>query len=496
MKPLPRALFSALSAAALAAWIYFSTFASARPSADRALLAFVPAAALAYLLWNSAAALPALQASAPQNRINAAAFLKKHAPGILLALFFLSVYIFIGLRLNIPNKDTTDNFLDADNYPWSLRIAAPDGFRQEMRAPHPFAFFIFRPLGLALNVFTRSPLRSAALLNALAGALCVFLAWMFVKRAAENSTYALLFAALLGVSASHLFFGAVIETYIFSAAAMMAFFVLLQARRSAFALIAASVVTFGVTFTNLAQNFIGYAMTRWKGWASAKEIFRFAALVLSIGVLMSVAHAAVYPSARLFFLPSDIQRETEFSYSIVEEPAWRAVGRVTLLTRVMFLYAVVAPEKPYVFLKEMNEDFPRFNLFKIEPGTFSLSAYHGLGNILIAAWALMMLAGGALFIHSLLRRAASPFALAFALALAFNFALHLNYGFELFLYTPDWTYALVLFLALAFAPLANNRIFHAALFIFLLALAYNQAQFFQFIFQTIAPFVYELIRFA
>jgi len=497
MKFLPRLLLSILGAAALAAWIYLAAFASARPSADRALLALASAAALAYLLWEGGGNFLFLPKRPAPTQTYAAAFLTKHAPGILLALFFLSVYVYIGLQLNLPNKDTTDNFLDADNYPWSLRIAAPAGFQQEMRAPHPFAFFIFRPLGLALNWLTANSMRSAAWLNALAGAWCVFLAWMFVKRAANHSIYALLFAALLGTSAAHLFFGAVIETYIFSAAAMMTFFVLLQARRSVEALIVASVFTFGITLTNVAQNFIGYAVARWRGWNSTKEIARFVALTLSIGVLLAVAHAAVYPSARLFFLPSDVQRESEFSYSIAEEPAWRAFGRVSLLTRTMFLYAVIAPEKPYVFLHDMNEDFPRFNFFKIEPGTFSMSAYHGLGNILVFAWALMLLAGGGMAAWQVFRRGAhSRFLLAFAFALLFNFLLHLNYGFELFLYSPDWTYALILFLALSFAPLANNRIFQAALLLFLLALAYNQAQFFQFIFQTIAPFVYASLPLA
>jgi hypothetical protein len=79
--------------------------------------------------------------------------------------------------------------------------------------------------------------------------------------------------------------------------------------------------------------------------------------------------------------------------------------------------------------------------------------------------------------------------LAFGLSVLFNFALHLNYGYEPFLYSPDWAYALIFFVALSLAPLAKNRFFQGGLLVFLILLANNQYQFFQFIFATIAPFI-------
>ncbi|MDD2921088.1 MAG: hypothetical protein PHQ36_02285, partial [Anaerolineales bacterium] len=423
-----------------------------------------------------------------------ASFVKENAQGVALALIFFAVYLFIGLRLNFPDKDTTDNFLSADNYPWMQRIAAPDGFNNEMRAPHPFAYLIFRPLGAALNLFTQDPALSAILLTTFTGALCILLAWMFIKRQFQDSIYAFLIASLLGLSTAHIFFGSVVETYIFSAAAMIAFFLLLQSQKNATSsLISVSLLTFGITLTNFIQNFIGFVVQRLKFsrkdfWTSTKETIKFAGLTLSFGVVLSVIHAALYPTSKLFFLLSGAQAEQSFEYSIFQEPAWRAIGRALLLVRTIVLYAVVAP-KPYVFSKEVGGTFPRFNFFKIVPGTFSYSAYSGLGNILVAAWALLLLAAGVMFLANLIRAKKLDLSFAFALCVLFNFILHINYGYEPFLYSPDWTYALIFFVALALAPLAKNRLFQAALFIFLILLAYNQFQFFKFIFETIAPFV-------
>ncbi len=183
--------------------------------------------------------------------------LRKHLPGLVLALIFFAVYTSIGLRLNNLSVDTTDNFLDADNSSWMTRISAPEGSSLEMRGPHPFAYFVFRPPGWVLNLFTHNPPLSAILLTTFTGALCVFLAWLFIKRQFQDSIYALLIASLLGLSASHIFFGSVIETYIFSAAALIGFVLVLQKNSdSLLAPVAMSVLTFGITLTNFVQNFI------------------------------------------------------------------------------------------------------------------------------------------------------------------------------------------------------------------------------------------------
>jgi hypothetical protein len=349
-----------------------------------------------------------------------------------------------------------------------------------------------------LNLFTQNYGLSAILLNTLAGALCVFMAWLFIKRQFQDPVYALLIASLLGLSTAHIFFGSVIETYIFSAAALIAFVLILQKRtHSMSAPVSMSVITLGITLTNYVQTFIGFLVSLFEHQpgetqktfsASFNKLSRFTALTLSFGILISLIHAAWYPSSKLFFLPSDAQTEEEFAFSIFQEPSWRAIGRVILLVRTILLYTVVAP-RPYVFVQEVGGTFPRFNFFKIAPETFSYSAYNGMGNVLILAWVILLLAAGVLFLWNLIRTRKVDLSLGLGLCVLFNFTLHLNYGYEPFLYSPDWAYALIFFVALSLGPLARNRLFQGGLLVFLILLSYNQYQFFQFIFATIAHLV-------
>jgi hypothetical protein len=461
---------------------------------DQLLLMVFSTAALAYLIFSAwgnitdRLLLPKFETGSIRSK------LREHAPGIVLAILFFAVYIWFGLQLNFADSDTTDNFLDADNYPWMHRIAAPDGYLLEMRSPHPFAYFVIRPFGWLLNLFTSDPRLSAILLNTFVGALCVFMAWVFIKRQSQNSIYALLIAALLGLSTSHFFFGAVIESYIFSAAALIGFVLALQkSGETLFAPVAMSVVTFGITLTNFVQNVIGFVVYQLPTLSRKNlgdvfmKVFRFTALALSLGIVISIIHAAWYPSSRLFFQLSDAQIEQDFSRSIFQESQWKITGRIILLVRTILLYTVIAP-KPFVFGAEVGAWLPYFDFFKLTPQIYAYSSYNGLGNILVLAWAVLLLLSGIFFLRNLVRTRKLDLSFAFALSLLFNFILHLSYGFEPFLYSPDWAYALVFFVGLSLAPLAENRLFQGVLLVFLILLAYNQVQLFQFILDTIAPF--------
>jgi len=485
MNPIPRLLRAALLAVIPAlAFDYFILNLPERPFTDQVFLIVFSTAALRFLLFEIS------ESGFPQfkriqiDRAGIVSFLRENAPGILLAILFLAIYTHLGLRLNHPNIETVDNFLDADNSSWMKRLAMPNGSQMEMRGPHPFAFFIFRPLGWILNLFTRNPYLSAVLLNTLTGGLCVFLAWIFIKRQFQSRAYAFLVAAMLGLSTSHLFFGSVIESYIFSAAALIGFIILLQNHEGPMgALAAAGLLTFGITLTNFIQNFIGFAVSRPR-W---RDIVRFGGLVVSFGILLGMAHAAWYPSANLFFLPSGAQAENEFAFLIFQSPTWKIIGRVTLLIRTILLYTVIAPQ-PFARTTEVGGVFPRFNFYTFSPDGFNFSSYSGLGNLLVLVWAAPLLIAGVIFLWNLVRTRKADLSLAFVLCILFNFVLHLNYGYEPFLYSLDWAYALIFFIAFGFAPFAKNRWFQAGLAVFLILLAYNQWQFFQFILETISPF--------
>ncbi|MFM8424216.1 MAG: hypothetical protein ACKOBL_03490, partial [Chloroflexota bacterium] len=54
-----------------------------------------------------------------------------------------------------------------------------------------------------------------------------------------------------------------------------------------------------------------------------------------------------------------------------------------------------------------------------------------------------------------------------------NMVLHLRYGKELFLYTPNWTYALILFLGLAWQRFHDKKWFQMVLLLFVSLLIWN-----------------------
>lgn len=399
--------------------------------------------------------------------------LREYLPGLIISLIFFCVYLYFGLQFMLLANAQVDNLFEADVASWVRRISGSEVSNFVMRGPHPFTYFILRPFGWILNLFTKDPELSALLLNTLAGSLSIFFAWLFIKRSFSSDIYALLIAGLLGVSASHLFWGSVVETYIFSAMSLILFYLLLETKRSSdLSLILAGILTFGITFTNFIQNGIGFIVKnmRWK------EIFRFFAWTISLSIILSFFHAAVYPSSKLFFVFSSARVERKFFNILLNMPEWKALGRTIFLLRTVFLYTTVAPEV-YVLREEVGSYIPEFRFFKVIPGTFSYSGYDGLGTVLILIWGIMLLVSGGTFLWNLIYKRKVDMTLAFALSILFNIVLHSNYGQELFLYSPDWAYALIFFVAFGLAPYRENRLFQSAFIVFLIGLTINQWNF-------------------
>jgi len=440
---------------------------------DQVLLMFFLSASLTYIIFSLLEyGLPSVE-KVEKNSFPSVFSIREYVPGILLALLFFLVYLYFGLQLNRLDSTQVDNLFEADVGSWIRRISGIGEKDFVMRGPHPFAYFIFRPFGWLLNAVTHDPALSAILLNTFAGGLCVFLAWLFIKRQFQSSIYASLIAGLLGLSTSHFFFGSVVETYIFSAMSLILFFLLLETdRRSLFPVILASTLTFGITITNFVQNGIGFMIHRPR-W---KEIFRFFAWTVSLSIILSFLHTVAYPSSKLFFLLSTTRVERKFLNAIFKMPKWKAVGRAIFLVRTVFLYTTVAPDV-YVLRDEVGSYFPEFRFFKISPGVFSYSGYDDFGTALVLIWCIMMLVAGGMFLWKLIRTRKPDLMLAFALCLLFNLVLHGYYGQELFLYSPDWAYALIFFVAFGLAPFRENRFFQVGFLVFLIGLANNQLHF-------------------
>jgi len=412
-------------------------------------------------------------------------FVHTNLPGLVLAGFFSAGYTVLSYVFNHPSMDLTENFLAADGFAWMDRLASADGASIEMRAVHPFAFFIFRPIVWLFSLlFNGDRFTATFLLVPLTGGLCVLLAYLFVKRWSGSQIYALLVASILGASAAHLVFASIVESYIFSAAALLLFFLLLLDEKThLFTLVAVGALTFGITITNFIQTFIGFVVARPK----FKSIFMYGLLASALSITLTILHAAAYPSALMFFDPAGAGVESEYSIPLLGQPAWRLIGRAVLLLRNIFLYGIVAP-KPFILTTEVGSTFPRFNFYKLAPGNFSYSSYEGVGKLLILAWGLLIVAAAAAFVWKIFRTRKLDLTAAFPLALIFTLWPHMTYGSEPFLYAANWTYALLLFVAASLSDFGRRRWFQIFLWVFLVLLMINQWGFIQTILSAIAPF--------
>jgi len=142
---------------------------------------------------------------------------------------------------------------------------------------------------------------------------------------------------------------------------------------------------------------------------------------------------------------------------------------------VMFLSSFVAPE-PLVIRDGFP--FPKTWMFRasIQKDPMHLASYETWFSTSVAyAWFGLLLLGGALFLKNLLKQD-NRFFFTFILTLSFNFALYLQYGKDVFLYATNWTYAIVLFLALAWREFAEQRWFQMVLLAFITLLLINNSQ--------------------
>jgi hypothetical protein len=263
----------------------------------------------------------------------------------------------------------------------------------------------------------------------------------------------------------------VIETYIFSALCLLVFIWFLLTDQSAYLLIVAGVATFGITITNIVQQMLTASVVR----RTLKPIvFIFIAIMLlSIG-LNVIAHA-MYP-VPYFFLPSNLVLEKEF----VHEISIKHIGEVS---EVLLIYNIAAPQ-PRV---EIRKEMPRFH-FRIE----TIRSYAWFGWPALIVWIAML---ALTFFHfpKKIRGTSNDkyLVLAMLVCLVFNFLLHIRYGAEPFLYTADWTYALILFTALTLAGLAERLWFRVMLFILVMSLLINNLGFLYIIARKVSEYLVQ-----
>ena len=414
-------------------------------------------------------------------------WIKRNLPGLLLAFTIATATFALAIPFLSTQSGVVDNYFDTDTVDWIKRLSDNIENLLPIRSVHPFAFLILRPPTWLLSLFLNGDkFHAAVLLNSLAGGLCVFLTWLFFKRRTKNTAYALLIAALLGLSNSHLILSTFLETYIFSAAALIAFLLLLETEETSLrALIPSAVLVFGITITNFVQTCILYFMNP----ARRRSILLFAASVVVIAVFAAFVQDIIYPSNDPFFIPSNLMGENAYGFNIFQAEPRLILSRVNLLLRHVALFDVVAP-RPLILTTEVGCTFPCLQTYYKHHGVYVISSYVGFGSWLARIWFLALLGAAGLYLWSLFKSPQKPYLQsALLLTILFNFLLHMLYGDDPILYSPDWTYAVIFFFGISYEELAGKKWFQALLLVFLACLLINNLDLFRKTLEAISPFL-------
>ncbi len=234
-------------------------------------------------------------------------FIKENLPGIYAGGMFFLINLIIARALNHAALTINTVLFESDAGPWMSILGSPAGDVIN-RAVHPLVLITVRPLVRFVAMFMPDQWNLATMLvvAALSG-LCVLMAWIFVKRATQQDTYAFIFAIMLGSTAPHLFFGSLTDTYIFGMTSLIFFFLLIQAKEYRFSiLVPAGLLLFGITVTNFAQGVIGLFFNKFGFW----RLVRYCVVVLTAAVALTVLTSALYPNTQtFFFVPGDIAFE-------------------------------------------------------------------------------------------------------------------------------------------------------------------------------------------
>lgn len=393
-------------------------------------------------------------------------FVDDNAGGLTLSLLFFGLYLFLVSIFNQPTFDVDDIFFDSDALLWRRRFATELVRDYYWRSVHPFVLIIIRPLVWLIALLLKgNTLHAAFVLNAFTGALCVFLVWYFVKQLVGRSVYAMLIAALFGASTAQLAFSSLIETYIFLAAVALVFIVLLIKDKPLHMQVITGLVAFGITISNFGQTVIAHFFVK----RNIRQLIVYGLIVAALVIPLTLLNNIVYPESQPYF----------FDLSTYESEGHNqfppTLQRANLLGRVMFLHSFIAPE-PLILQEEIP--FLKVWMFRasIKKDPMQISRYEtDFSRALVVAWFGFMALGCALFLKNL-RKQDNRFFLTFIMILLFNFALHMRYGKDVFLYSVNWTYAIVLFLALAWKEFADKRWFQISLLVFIALMLFNNSQ--------------------
>lgn len=322
---------------------------------------------------------------------------------------------------------------------------------------HPLFVLLLNPVGVLLRKMLGSPLITAVLVNSLAGALCVVGAKAFFRRAGLGPVFAGIFAAILGFSSTHLFFGSTPETWIFAAAGVILLFLLSSYRGGRFLyFVPAGVFAAGMVTTNLAHAVIAFAAGLSKTVSRRGAVFRsaiFAASVAAATAILSYVQKLVYPGTTLFFLP-DVYRHEFGTYAPVvagigDLNFMNVLSRVGKLVTHLFIYNVVAPRTLVRWFSAGEYCLPLKPFVDLDTATLG-----PLATASAVLWVILIVGGA--YTAARNRGAREPVFWGLVASILFNFIFFFFYGSAIFIYSISSTFPLIAAVALALRPYAHR----------------------------------------
>jgi hypothetical protein len=312
---------------------------------------------------------------------------------------------------------------------------------------HPLFVLLLNPLGLLLRAGLRglgiesSGRLAAILLTAAAGATGVglFLAWL--RRARIGGGRSWLWALLFGLSSSQMVFGTLPESFVFSGLSLVAaFFVLSVPERPLVSRLLAAIACFGMALSNLGAVVLARADALWRKEGRGAALLaasRLMGATVAVTALLAAVQLWIYPRTVPFYAWTGVAHDDHSSFyrpSTIGE----AIAHAGNVGANLFLFNLAAAR---LEVQGAGTEYP-----SVDFPDAAWSAFRPSGVAHLLPWTLLLgVAACGLFMT---RREWTPPVRGVLLWLLTNAALHSVFGVSLFLYSCQWTFAVVALAAL------------------------------------------------
>lgn len=370
---------------------------------------------------------------------------------IILFILFYSIYFSIGILLSTTSAFKEYDILFEADTPRAIEDLAVFSGNHDRTAVHPIYVLLVNPFGSLLNILVKSHVVTAVGINSFFGAFGVVLAFVFFWLFSEKFINPLLLTSVFGLSMSQIFFSVAPDTYSLAVCSLIVTYILflisLKRRRLYLPIwVLAGIFTIGVNTTNFIQTLICFIVTvsvlskdERKNVSILSSLLTLIIIVVLSTSFLSLIQKAIYPSSILFFVPWAYQPEIAYtSLKVLSQP----FPILIQLMKHFFLVNFIAPF-PDVFT--MSD--------RLAPAiTYSSSwDYSFIGWVCVAIWLILLFRG---LLKSLFyKQEKKTFFIGISLCLIFNLIFHSIYGkgsqgqTELFLYTGNFTFLILLFLS-------------------------------------------------